>query len=299
MRRFAFHTLDVFTAKPLSGNSLAVIHGADELDTEEMQAIARETNLSETVFVLQPHNPVHTARIRIFTPTREVPFAGHPTIGTAVLLAEQKFGAAEKHEAIIVLEEHIGAIRCIVQIHPNGATGAEFDTPKLSSETGKAPPRERLAAALGLVPSDIGFDNHKPIRLSSGLEFLFVPVRDRDALHRAKPVIPVWMESVGMPAFIYTKLPEEHDSDYRARMFSPDMGIVEDPATGSAVAALAGALTRFEGLHDGWHERSIEQGVEMGRPSRLQLEFEIVAGRLTGTRIGGQAVVVSEGFFTI
>jgi trans-2,3-dihydro-3-hydroxyanthranilate isomerase len=216
-----------------------------------------------------------------------------------VLLAEQKFGRSQKHEAIIVLEEHIGAIRCGIQIHPQGVTGAEFDTPKLAAETGKAPPRERLALALGLMPTDVGFDNHKPIRLTSGLEFLFVPVRDRDALHRAKPMIPMWMESIGMPAFVYTKMPEGHDFHYRARMFSPDMGIVEDPATGSAVAALAGALTRFEGMQDGWHERSIEQGVEMGRPSRLQLEFEIVAGRLTGTRIGGQAVVVSEGFINI
>lgn len=299
MRKFEFHTLDVFTSKPLSGNSLAVIHNADELDTEEMQAIAREMNLSETVFVLQPHNPVHTARIRIFTPTREVPFAGHPTIGAAVLLAEQKFGKSEKHEAIIVLEEHIGAIRCGVQIHPQRATGAEFDAPKLASETGRSPPREKISIALGLMPSDIGFENHKPIRLSSGLDFLFVPVRDRDALHRAKPMQPLWMENIGVSAFLYTKMPEENDFDYRARMFAPDLGVIEDPATGSAVAAFAGALTRYEGRQDGWHDVSICQGVEMGRPSRLQLEFEITAGRLTGTRIGGQAVVVTEGTLRI
>ncbi len=299
MRRLAFNTLDVFTAKPLSGNTLGVVHNADELDTEDMQAIAREFNLSETVFVLQPHNPVHTARIRIFTPTREVPFAGHPTIGTAVLLAEQKFGRTEKHEAIIVLEEHIGAIRCGVQIDPRKVTGAEFDTPKLASETGKAPTREKMALALGLVPSDIGFDNHKPIRLSSGLDFLFVPVRDRDALHRTKPMVPLWMDSIGTSAYAYTKLPAEQGADFRARMFSPNLEIIEDPATGSAVAAFAGVLARFEGLPDGAHERSVEQGVEMGRPSLLRLEIEITAGRLTGTRIGGQAVVVGEGFIKV
>lgn len=299
MPSFSFHTLDVFTSKPLTGNPLAVVHDADSLETNDMQAIARELGSSETVFVLTPHNPLHSARIRIFTQASELPFAGHPTIGTAVLLAEQKFTRKEKNEAIIVLEEHIGAIRCGVRIDPAQPTIAEFDAPKLAFEASKAPPRERMSLALGLVPSDIGFDHHKSTRFSSGVEYLFVPVRDRDALHRVRPSAPLWADAIGSRTYVYTRLPDGHPNAFRARMFSPDGGLHEDPATGSAAAAFAGAVARYDGLADGQHNISIEQGIEMGRPSLISLEIEISAGRLTGARIGGQAIIVSEGKLTI
>ncbi len=299
MRKFEFHILDVFTNKVLTGNSLAVVHNADELDTEEMQAIAREICPSETVFVLAPHNPVHTARIRIFTPSREVPFSGHPTLGAAILLAEQKYSRQNQHEAIIVLEEHIGIIRCGVNLSPTSPSTAEFDAPKLALETAKAPPRERLAVALGLMPSDIGFDNHKPVRFSAGVEYVCIPVRDRDALHRLRPMAPIWTDSVGSSAYVYTRLPEGSDFQFRARMFSIDRELREDAATGAGAAAFAGALARYESLADGMHTYAVEQGVEMGRPSRINLEVEISAGRLSGTRIGGQAVVVSQGTMTL
>ncbi|MES2907244.1 MAG: PhzF family phenazine biosynthesis protein [Pseudomonadota bacterium] len=299
MRRFAFHTLDVFTNKPLSGNALAVVHDADSLDTEEMQEIAREICPSETVFILAPHNPVHTARIRIFTPSRELPFSGHPTIGAAVLLAEQKFPRTQKHEAIIVLEEHIGAIRCGVQIDPDYPTIAEFDAPKLAQESGNPPPRDRLALTLGLMPADIGFENHKPTRFNVGIDYVSVPVRDRDALLRVRPMAPLWNDTIGAAAYIYTRMPDGGPSKFRARVFSPDKDLREDSATGAGAVVFAGALARYEGMADGTHNFSIEQGVEMGRPSRLQLEVEISAGRLTGTRIGGQAVIVSEGHIKI
>jgi trans-2,3-dihydro-3-hydroxyanthranilate isomerase len=299
MPRFAFHTLDVFTDRALAGNPLAVVHGADPLDGAAMQAIAREFNLSETVFVMKPSNPAHNARIRIFTPTREMPFAGHPTVGTAVLLAQLKHGDGE-HDALVVLEEEIGQVRCGVQIRPGAATYAEFDVPRLAQEVGKAAARERLAVALGLMPTDIGFDHHKPTVFSAGVEFTFVPVRDRDALHRARAVPATWRDTFGTHgAYIYTRLPQDTGRAFRARMFDPGAGIAEDPATGSAAAALAGVVARFEGLADGRHVLPIEQGVEMGRPSLVTLELEIAAGRLDGTRIGGEAVVVSEGTLTV
>lgn len=300
MPRFSFHTLDVFTDKALAGNPLGVVHGADALDGTTMQAVARELNLSETVFVLKPTNPTHNARIRIFTPLRELPFAGHPTVGTAVLLAELKFGREAEREAIVVLEEEIGPVRCGVKILPNEATYAEFDVPRLAAEVGKAAAREKLGVALGLLPSDIGFDNHKPTVFSAGVEFTFVPVRDRDALHRARPIAATWRDTFGTHGvYIYTRLPESSDHAFRARMFDPSAGIPEDPATGSAAAAFAGVVARFEGLSDGRHVLPIEQGIEMGRPSLVTLEVEFAAGRLTTARIGGRAVSVSEGTLTL
>lgn len=299
MRKFQFHTLDVFTNKPLTGNSLVVVHDADALDTEEMQAIAREICPSETVFVLSPHNPIHTARIRIFTHSREVPFSGHPTLGAAILLAEQKFSRQAQHEAIIVLEEHIGIIRCGVQINPDQPTLAEFDAPKLAAETDKPPPREKLALALGLMPSELGFENHKIARFSAGMEYLCVPVRDRETLHRVRPMAPIWHDAVKTAAYIYTRMPEGQEADFRVRVFSPDKELREDPAAGAGAIVFAGALARYEGLPDGMRKYSLEQGIEMGRPSRLNLEVEITAGRLSGTRLGGQAVVVAEGTLKI
>jgi trans-2,3-dihydro-3-hydroxyanthranilate isomerase len=300
MAHFAYHTLDVFTDRPLAGNPLAVVHDADDLDASAMQAIAREMNLSETVFVMAPRNPMHNARIRIFTPARELPFAGHPTVGAAVVLAETKFGRAEAREAIVVLEEEIGPVRCGVRIAPGKASYAEFDVPRLAEEAGRAGTRERIGAALGLLPSDVGFDNHKPTVYSAGVEFTLVPVRDRDALHRSQPIGAAWKDAFSTGGvYLYTRLPAANGRAYRARMYGQGLGIVEDPATGSAAAAFAGAVARFESLADGQHTLPIEQGVEMGRPSLITLEVSIAAGRLAGARIGGGALVVCEGRLTI
>lgn len=298
MARFSFNTLDVFTAERLSGNPLGVVHGADGIDGETMQKIAREFSLPETVFVMEPRNPAHSARIRIFTTVRELPFAGHPTIGAAICLAEARFGRDKPHDAIIVLEEDVGPVRCAVRIEPGKPSYAEFDVPKLPFEDGKVPVREKLAAALGLLPSDIGAANHKPSRYSAGVPYTFVPVRDRDALHRAHPVPGNWVDAFGRDAaYVYTPLDRAHAHTYRARMFFPLGGIDEDPATGSAVAAFAAVTARFDGLTDGHHVLTVEQGVEMGRASLIRLEVEMSAGRLTAARIGGHALGFSEGSF--
>lgn len=296
MARLSFHTLDVFTCERFSGNPLAVVMGADALDGAKMQQIAREFSLPETVFILPVRQAMHSARIRIFTPARELPFAGHPTVGTAICLAETKFGIDATHDALIVLEEEVGPVRCAVKIEPGKATYAEFDVPKLPTESGKAAGREALASALGLLPSDIGAENHKSTCYSAGVPYTFVPVRDRDALKRAYPVSANWLATFGNNgAYIYTPVEADGDHAYRARMFFPQGGITEDPATGSAVAAFAGVVTRFDGLADGRHILPIEQGIEMGRASLITLEVEIAAARLSGARIGGHAVRVSQG----
>ena len=297
---YKFHTLDVFTKTAFSGNPLAVVQDADDLDDAQMQTIAREFNLSETVFVKRASNPAHTAGLRIFTPHHELPFAGHPTVGTAILLAELKYGTADEHEAIVVLEEGIGQVRVGVVIVPGEATYAEFDLPQLPKELGPPGDREGVARALGLSGSDIGFDNHRPTNFSAGVPFGVFPVRDRAALSRVLPMQGLWKSAkAGEPphsgAFIYTRGEGGEGPDFSARMFAPGLGFNEDPATGGAVAAFAGALEKFEALGEGSHVFSIEQGADMGRPSEITLEMEFSGGKLDNARIGGNAVQISTG----
>ena len=294
-----FHTLDVFTSRRFAGNPLAVVLGADELDTGRMQAIAREFNLSETVFVTKPINPAHSARIRIFTPTMELPFAGHPTVGTAVLLAEQRLGAANDHEAIVALEETIGILRVGVRLRQGHPGFAEFDAPQAPQEVGPPPPVERLAAALGLLPAEIGFSNHRPSQFSAGVPFTFVPVASLEAIAKASVQMSYWLTAFGPTgsgkAYLYCRETLHTHAAFHARMFSPDSGIPEDPATGSAAAAFAGVIHRYDSPLDGSHKRIIEQGYEMGRPSEISLSLEVARGALQTVRIGGSAVRVSEG----
>jgi trans-2,3-dihydro-3-hydroxyanthranilate isomerase len=297
-----YYTLDVFTERRLAGNPLAVVtEGAAGLDTAAMQNIAREFNLSETVFVLPTDKPAHSARVRIFTPSRELPFAGHPTIGTAVLLAEQRVGTTSD-EALIVLDQAIGTVRVGVRLR-NGAPYAEFDAPKLPVEAGLLPPVDRLASGLGLIPSEIGFENHKPSCFAAGNAFAFVPVSSREVIARARPQFPHWnaaFEEQGLVgAFLYTRQCAHTASAFHARMFAPASGIAEDPATGSAAVCFAGVVKHFDALPDGQHRKIIEQGYEMGRPSEIAVTMDVTQGKLTNVRIGGHAVRVCEGRIAI
>ena len=297
-----FYTLDVFTDRRLEGNPLAVVMEADGLETAEMQRIAREFNLSETVFVQKPANPAHTARIRIFTPLQELPFAGHPTVGTAALLAELRApGLGSSREAIVVLEEEVGVVRVGVRLAANQAPFAEFDAPKLPVEYGTPPSVEQVAAALQLLTSEIGFANHKPTRYSAGVPFTFVPIASLDAIAKARADSGAWATAFGndshSAAYLYCRETVHNTSGLHARMFWP--GIGEDPATGSAAVALAGVLTHFDMPPDGFHRRVIEQGFEMGRPSLITLSLEVDGHKLHNVRIGGHAVRVTEGKISV
>ena len=292
-----FATLDVFTDTRFAGNPLAVVKGADDLDGAQMQAIAAEFNLSETVFVLKPDRREHSAKIRIFTPQFELPFAGHPIVGTAVSLARDRNLSGD--QSLIVLEAKIGIVRVGVRDLHGPAPFAEFDLPKLPEHLGSTPPTDVLADALGLLPSEIGFQNHKPRRYSAGNVFTFVPVASRSVLKRAAPNPLGWQAAFGndtaVGAFVYCREPEHRTSHYRARMFAPGAGVSEDPATGSSVAAFAGVVVEFDTPTVGWHTRTVEQGFEMGRPSLITLSLELAGGRLETARIGGRAVPVMSG----
>jgi trans-2,3-dihydro-3-hydroxyanthranilate isomerase len=295
-RRFV--TLDVFTREPLAGNPLAVVLNAEGLDTERMQRIAREFNLSETVFVLPPEDERHRARLRIFTPGRELPFAGHPTVGTAVLLA-LRGGHRAISAAAFGLEETVGVVACATEVQGERQGYARFHVPRLPEVWGEGREVAEAAWALGIDPSDIGFDRHAPSRHSAGVPYDLVPVRSLDAVVRAKPngeaFTKVFGDSDHAAAYVYTRETVRAEHHFHARMFAPGFGMAEDPATGSAVAALVGALMQFEPMGEGEHSYVIEQGYEMGRPSEIALQLAIRNGALVSAEIGGGAVIVSEG----
>src|SRR5690606_20776693 len=222
MMQLPFYTLDVFTEKRFSGNPLAVVLDADQLATEQMLAIARELNLSETVFVQTPANPAHTAKVRIFTPGAEIPFAGHPTAGAAVLLAELRApDPSEDLDAIIALEENIGIVRVGVRLRRGQAAFAEFDAPKLPEQSGMLPPVETIAAAVGLLPREIGFANHRPTRFAAGNSFAFIPVASLEAMAKAEVNNQYWgaaMSGQGLTgAFLYTRETVHTTSSFHAR----------------------------------------------------------------------------------
>lgn len=296
----AYHILDVFTNTPLAGNPLAVVHDSEGLDGARMQAIAREFNLSETVFVMPPDNPAHSAKVRIFTPTIELPFAGHPTVGTAIILARRRWGTGESGEqdGLVVLEEEVGPVRVGVVLK-NGAAFAEFDIPQKPAALDGEIDTDLAAAALGLVPTEIGFENHKACRYTAGVDYDFVPVRDLAVLKRISVDTRTFDKAfVSRSAFVYTRETMSTESAFHARMFAPSDGIAEDPATGSAVAAFAGVVRQFDQPLGGIHQYRIEQGHIMGRPSHINLEIDVQGG-LHAVRIGGGAVVVAEGVIDV
>lgn len=291
-----FETWDVFTETPFSGNPLAIVHEAGALSMAQMQTIAREFNLSETIFVLPPRDPAHTARVRIFFPTAEIPFAGHPTIGCAICLSglAEPGPDAEKH---LVLEEEAGLVPVHVTRRDNRVR-AEFTAPVTPfAAPGEADPA-LAAAALGV--GQIGTQGHAaPAIWQGGPRFLYVPLPDLPTLAKARPMEPHWsqlMEAAGVDsAWCYVKT----GTGYRARMFSPTAGIPEDPATGSASAIFAAELHARGLVAAGETPLALEQGVEMGRPSAIGLTAVVSGGALTAVRVAGSAVAISAGSIRI
>jgi len=284
-----YFTTDVFTTTAFAGNPLAVCPDARGLTTAQMSAIAREFNLSETVFVLPPRDPRHTRSIRIFTPAQELPFAGHPTIGTAIVLAACGYVSSGLDGDIeIVLEEGIGPVPVTVRMVDQVPVFAKL-TVRRHPELGPPPPdRAVVAAMLSLAPADIVAGPDAIQTVSCGVPYLFVPVVDRAAVGRVRPVGNL----DGHAIFVFFQRGEQ----VHARMFAPELGVVEDPATGSAVAALGGYLADRERTNtNGTLRWVVEQGEDMGRPSRLELEVDRQDGRVARVRVGGSAVLISEG----
>ena len=291
---FDYHVLDVFTEQRLAGNPLAVVMNANALDAGRMQDIAREFNLSETVFVLKPRGAADV-RVRIFTPSHELPFAGHPTVGSACLLAELGvFGEGEQLD--VVLDEEVGAVPVRIRRVAGRAAHAQLSTAVLPS-FGPGIAADELAALLGLNPEDIETAQDAPRGASCGVPYNLIPLRSIAALGRSR-LQPARVDQLGERLWsksFYLYCADAAPNTLRARMYSPDLGVGEDPATGSAAAALCGHLADRAAQADGTLSWSIRQGVEMQRPSLIEIQADKREGRITAVRVGGYAVRVACG----
>ena len=298
--RYRYFTCDVFTDTRFGGNQLAVLPEADGLSDEQMQQIAREFNFSETTFVLPPEAG-HDCRVRIFTPPREVPFAGHPNIGTAFVLARMGvFGALEAPTSV-TFEEQAGPVPVAIHKRQRGRIWCELTAPQ-GLTLGKTVSAQFVASAVALTADDILTTAHAPQVASVGLPFLIAELRDREALARARPDVSglegLIAEGIEQPdVHLYVRTSDGFD--IRARMFSPLDGIPEDPATGSANCALVGLLSHLDEAASGAFSWRIAQGVEMGRPSVLEARTEKRDGVVVNVWIGGESVMVSEGLIEV
>jgi trans-2,3-dihydro-3-hydroxyanthranilate isomerase len=292
-----FEIMDVFTDTKMAGNQLGVVYNSEGLDTAEMQKIAREFNFSETIFLQMSARNDCDAKVRIFTPKNELPFAGHPTVGAAIAVAAAE-GLSDGDSRDLTLEENVGPVHCKVSFE-TGSRYAAFDLPVIAQETDTSGPTQFAASALSLELADIGLDNHKHSSFHAGLPYDLVPVKDLETIGRSKPNMQHWHAGFGShshnSAFVYCRETVDPENDFHARMFAPDAGIPEDPATGSAVASFAGAIAKFENLSDGHHTFRIEQGVEMGRASIITLSLVMKDGAIQSGNIGGNAVVFATG----
>jgi trans-2,3-dihydro-3-hydroxyanthranilate isomerase len=297
-----FQTVDVFTSQRFSGNPLAVVLDAEGLTTAQMQSIAAEFNLSETTFVMPPQDPAHTAAVRIFTPKGEVPFAGHPNVGTAFVLAK----AGESHgRAVtgnqIIFEEKAGLVPIDILRDGGAVTGARLASPQRFS-IGEEIPAELIAAACGLAVDDIETGSHQPVIGSCGLAFILAELKTYAALKSATVHADVFRRDVAKhpvtSILIYTQV-DDPAIDIRARMFAPQHNIPEDPATGSANVALIGLLAHLRPDPTLSLAKTVAQGVEMGRASLLHAEAAKQDGVVTATYIGGSCVPVMTGVIEV
>ena len=294
--RYRYFICDVFTRERFGGNPLAVLPDARGLSDLQMQRIAREFNFSESTFVLPPENG-GTRRVRIFTPTKEIPFAGHPNVGTAFVLASAGELGELGDRAEVVFEENAGAVPVSI-VRRDGRIWCELRAPETLSLGATATPG-MIAAAVSLAPDDVVSSTHAPQVASAGLPFLFAELRDRAALERARSrmdgVDALVAAGLNPDVFMYVRSKSKDDFDVRARMFAPVDGVPEDPATGSANCALAGLLAKHDSRPSGEVRYRIAQGVEMGRPSVLEARVEKKNGEVVEIRIGGDSVMISEG----
>ncbi len=305
---YKYHTLDVFTDVAFGGNQLAVITDARGLTDEQMTALTREFNYSETVFILPPDDPKHTRRVRIFTPGSELPFAGHPTVGAAFVLAATGDIHLDGDETRIVLEEGVGPVPVLIRSKNGKPYFTQLTAARIPERGPLSYDVATIASVLSLSVEDIDVNGPYQIEgVSVGVPFLFVPIRDLAALGRAKVNRDLWEKELktswATEIFAFTEKEESigrkgvsnGDAILQARMFAPSMGILEDPATGSAAAAFGGYLAWRCDRTDGMVKYTVHQGVEMGRPSKLCVEADLVAGEVRAVRVGGASVMIASG----
>lgn len=297
--KYKFYTCDVFTTSRFGGNPLAVLPEAEGLSDKQMQQIAREFNFSESTFVL-PAEAGHTRRVRIFTPSYEMPFAGHPNVGTAFVLGQIGAFGRIQSQTTVTFEEMAGLVP--VTVHESGGeiTSCELTAPQTLS-IGENLPVDLVASALSLEPSDIVTTTHPPQIASVGAPFVMAELKDSSALERAKGN-PSGFDALVQNGFrpsVYIYVKSDDDFDLRARMFALLSGLVEDPATGSASCVVAGLLAHYDERTKGSFQWRIAQGVEMGRPSVIEAKAEKKEDIVLSTGVGGACVMMSEGYIVV
>jgi trans-2,3-dihydro-3-hydroxyanthranilate isomerase len=299
--RLEFVTVDVFTARRFCGNPLAVVFDGDRLSTAQMQSIAGEFNLSETTFVLPPNEAAHTAEVRIFTPRAELPFAGHPNLGTAFALANRGSVFGRPIGDRVVFEERAGLVPLELLREGTTTVGARLTAPQPLSR-GKDIAADVIAAACSIAVEDVETRHHPPCIASCGIAFVIAELKTVQALQSAQPRPEAFsrdLAAAGAPGIHLYARDGADGVDLRARMFAPVYGVPEDPATGSANLALAALLASLRPEPDLALEWRIAQGVEMGRPSLLDAAAEKRDGSVVATRIGGRCVAVMTGTIDI
>jgi trans-2,3-dihydro-3-hydroxyanthranilate isomerase len=299
--QFEFVTVDVFTDRRFGGNPLAVLPNAEGLTGEQMQAVAKEFNLSETTFVLPPKDAAHTAEVRIFTPQFELPFAGHPNVGTGFVVATRGSVNGRAVGDPLLFEEKAGLVPIEVLRDDGAIAGARLTAPQPLARGGDVAV-DIIAAACSITPDDIETRHHAPCIASCGVRFMFAEVKTRGALGRARPRANIFAQHfpVDGTTGIHLYLRDGADGiDIRTRMFAPLHGVPEDPATGSANVALVGLLASLRPESDLSLRVRIAQGVEMGRPSLLDASAKKRAGAVIETRIGGRCIPVMVGTISI
>ena len=308
-----FHTLDVFTDRTFGGNPLGVFPNATHLPSDLMQKVTMEMNLSESVFLGPPETGEGVARVRIFTPAREVPFAGHPTVGTAIFLASQGDHTGDldsdgNGDIELVLEENVGPVPVVVVFEGGRAVSATFTTAILPEHRPSPHTLEEVAAMVGLDPDDIGGVGPQASSLeieqvSCGLEYFIIPVHTLEAMERSQLDMAMWrrMLADAWAHHVYLVCMEAVGDgvDVHVRMYAPGSGVPEDPATGSAAAALGGYLSKADGRDQATLSWTVEQGLEMGRPSILHVGAERSGGSTSRVTVGGSAVPVSRGTMSV
>lgn len=302
---YLYQTVDVFTETRFGGNPLAVILDGRGLDDAQMQRIAAEFNYSETTFVLPPVEPGNTARVRIFTPTAEVPFAGHPNVGTAYVLAREGSVFGQPIGAEMRFEELAGIVGVQVLRDGDAVHGAAITAPQGLS-LGQTIPAALVAACASLAEDDIAVGEHPPQIVSVGLPFVVAQLASREALARARPNAQQFVEaeraypykSLGFSLFLYVPM-DDAGSTLAARMFAPLDNVPEDPATGSASAALAAFRVARTPAGDGETQLTILQGEDMGRPSRIELTVRMAGGSVASVVVRGACVPVMRGALSL
>jgi len=289
---YQFHIVDVFTSSPFGGNQLAVLPEASGLSTEGMQKIAREFNFAESTFVLPPTNPKNTRQVRIFTPRNEVPFAGHPNVGTAcVLVMRGHIGAGDRHS--LIFEEGIGPVAVDVEKRHGGFHATMTISGNIEQPAG-VPSNRDLAAILSLAEHDV----KRGFFAGVGLPFCFVHLASREAVDRAAIESSAWtrhLSKAWSPHVYFFSGEPENGADLYGRMCAPGIGVAEDAATGSACAALVGALAARPEFTGDEFRLSLKQGVAMGRPSDLEASARKSNGAVTSISVGGGTAYVASG----